>query len=82
MSHDLSHLQSDAVAALDRAHVAARDANGADLRRALEEARDVLQTTLPSGAERLSHALADLDNGALAEAENLLEAVRRDLAQR
>lgn len=62
---------------LQRAHVAARDANAADLRRALEEACALMQDE-PCAAD-LHRALADLDSGALAEMEALIEKVRRDL---
>lgn len=79
MSDDAPQPREAAIAALDRAHLAARDAIGAELRRALEEARDALQGTTTAGANRLTKALADFDSGSLAELELLLESVRREL---
>ena len=66
--------------ALDRAHTAALQANGAELRRSLQEARDCLADSNPDCAAKLDTALADLGSGALAELDQLLESVRRDLA--
>lgn len=72
---------SDAAArlALDRAHDAALNANGAELRRSLEEAHAILAVSRPPLASQLATALTDLDNGALAELETLLETVRSEL---
>ncbi len=71
-----------AVAALDRAHLAAAAADGGKLRRALEDAADSLDAlpafTGPAGKVRA--ALADLDSGALAELEVLLEEARKSVA--
>ncbi|MGI4942996.1 MAG: hypothetical protein ACRYHQ_20925, partial [Janthinobacterium lividum] len=58
---DPTAVPGDATLALDRAHAAALAANGADLRHALEQARDLLRGPRPSAAERLDRALADLD---------------------
>lgn len=67
--------------ALDRAHRAARDLNGGELRRALEEAREVLDGAGVSGtAEKVAQALADLDEGPLDRAELLIEQARAELA--
>ena len=72
--HDLAR------AVLDTAHQAALSANGAELRRCLQEGRDLLRECMPQAADQLDRALTDLDTGALAELELLLEDVRRQLA--
>lgn len=64
---------------LDRAHVAARDADGAGLRRALQEAAELLRDTESGIESRLTRALRDLDSGALMEMEALIEEARREL---
>lgn len=79
MSDDTSQQQDQAGLALDRAHVAAREAKAADLRHALEEARDALGAARPDLAEQLGAALQDMERGALADMETTLEAVRRAL---
>ncbi len=72
-----------ARSALDRAHRAAMAMEGAELRRALEEARDALNGNGASHAQeagaKIAQALADLDGGPLDEMERLLEQVRADL---
>ena len=71
--------QAEARLVLDRAHAAARDADGAGLRRALEEASGLLRGLMPQMEERLARALRDLDSGALVEMESLIEEARREL---
>jgi len=74
-----------ARSALTRAHRAAMAMEGAELRRALEEARDALDGNGAAGAKaastKIARALADLDGGPLDEMERLLEQARADLAQ-
>ena len=72
-----------ARSALDRAHRAAIAMDGGELRRALEEARDILGGSDAPGAPvantKVARALADLDGGPLDEMERLLEEARADL---
>ena len=72
-----------ARSALERAHRAAIAMNGGELRRALEEAREVLGNSDAAGAvtarAKVAQALADLDNGPLDVMERLLEQARGDL---
>jgi hypothetical protein len=71
---------SDARLALDRAHDAARSANGSSLRRSINEAVTYLDGQAPESVSLLKKALDDLDSGALMELDQLLEQVRRQLA--
>lgn len=68
--------------ALDRAHRAARDLDGGELRRALEEACDALAgaSNADEIATKVKQALADLDEGPLDRAESLIEQARAELA--
>jgi hypothetical protein len=80
-----------AESAIERAHEAAREMRGAELRQGLEDALSALAdarplapdvksaTRLQRVAERISRAVGDLDGGKLAELGNLLEGARRDL---
>ena len=72
-----------ARSALERAHRAAIAMDGGELRRALEEARDVLGGSdaagAPAASAKIVQALADLDNGPLDVMERLLEQARGDL---
>lgn len=72
-----------ARSALERAHRAAMTMEAAELRRALEEARDALNGNGAAGAHdaaaKVARALADLDGGPLDEMERLLEQARADL---
>jgi len=74
-----------ARSALDRAHRAAMAMEGAELRRALEEARDALNgngaSHVQAAGAKVAQALADLDGGPLDEMERLLEQARADLGQ-
>jgi hypothetical protein len=85
-SGDVNTLREQASAALDRAHLAAAAANGAELRRALEAAADALDAAaaqaagLSDSAAKVRAALTDLDRGALVELELLLEQARRSVA--
>lgn len=81
---------SEARTALDRAHRAALSLEGGELRRALEEARDLLAAGsqqpdvtehVQAAADKVRRALADLDTGSLMEAERLVEQARLDLGR-
>ncbi len=77
------HGVDQARSALDRAHRAAIAMDGGELRRALEEAREILDGSDAPGASaasaKVARALADLDEGPLDEMERLLEQARADL---
>ena len=70
-----------ARSALERAHRAAIAMDGGELRRALEEARDLLKdgASTEAASGKIAQALADLDGGPLDEMERLLEQARADL---
>ncbi len=72
-----------ARSALDRAHRAAIAMDGGELRRALEEAREILGASDAAGVSaanvKIAQALAALDEGPLDEMERLLEQARADL---
>ena len=80
-----------AESAIERAHEAALEMRGADLRQGLEDALAALGDAEPlapdaavaarlrSVAERVRRALGDFDEGKLAELGVLVESVRKEL---
>lgn len=81
---DATPAMDQARSALERAHRAAIAMDGGELRRSLEEARDVLGASDAAAAAaagaKVAQALADLDDGPLDVMERLLEQARADLA--
>ena len=80
-AHHKGVLIESAQTELDRAHRAAMNMDGAEMRRGLQVALTALQDAGEhSLAARVETALADLDNGALSEMALIIEGVRTDLA--
>jgi hypothetical protein len=69
--------------ALHRAHRAAADLDGGELRRALEEAHELLAAgSAEAGVtDKVVRALALLETGPLDEAERLVEEARTELGE-
>lgn len=76
MTNSRHHALDLAREALERAHLAALEAKATDLRRALEDATQALDSHEPDLAATLRKAQDDLQSGALIELDKLLERVR------
>ena len=92
-SHHAKALLETVQLELDRAHRAAIVANAGEIRRSLDLALAALREagltglgadvdrTIETARDNLSAARADLDNGALMQMEQLIEAARSSLAR-
>lgn len=79
MSEDAGSKVEQARSALERAHRAAMGMESGELRRAMEEARDLLVGENDAAAARLGQAITMLEAGPLDRMELLIEEVRASL---